>query len=622
MNRLLAVGLLGSAGLAALSLSIAELQAAPESLLPPGFDDPAPAPTPAPRPPQAPQPSSPGTSAQPSVPSAGGTPVIQPLPSGPAPSATARPALPSGLPSLSELEKLDPDELDELLGLRPKFDIPAAARRSMERVGLIDSREGGMPAGSLARQPASIVRAALVGTRGPLVSRWGHILVRRALASRLETPSGMAPIEFAGLRARVLERMGEFEAARGIAQDVDTTNWNATLADAAIASYVATGDLIGACPLARFQADLREGGEWQMIRSICNAFGGETARARSNLIQLRRSGNVEAIDVLLAQRYAGAAGRGRSAVNLEWDGVEEMTPWRYGLATALGAEIPEALTEDLGPYYQRVAARMPSLPIDQRLAGAEFAAQEGILSASALIDLYSLYYAQSGVEGPFGQRAAQLREGYVGAQPADRLAAIRTIWNDGEGGAYHRRILTAYAAARIPASADFADDAAALVGSMLSAGLDRDALEWGSVVPEGSEAWALLVLAQPSRSAPVDEGALDSFAGDDESPANRRTAFLVAGLAGLGRLDESARADYDESLGLRLSRQTNWSRLISSAGNARNQVLVALLAGVGMQGDSWERMTPRHLFHIVRALDSAGLSAEARMIAAEAVSRA
>ena len=55
-------------------------------------------------------------------------------------------------------------------------------------------------------------------------------------------------------------------------------------------------------------------------------------------------------------------------------------------------------------------------------------------------------------------------------------------------------------------------------------------------------------------------------------------------------------------------------------GSAANTV--AGLAGLGMQGSGWERMTPRHLYHIVRALNAVGMNAEARMIAAEAVARA
>ena len=48
---------------------------------------------------------------------------------------------------------------------------------------------------------------------------------------------------------------------------------------------------------------------------------------------------------------------------------------------------------------------------------------------------------------------------------------------------------------------------------------------------------------------------------------------------------------------------------------------MALLAGLGMQGSGWDKMTAMHLYHIVSALNRVGLTAEARMIAAEAVAR-
>ena len=57
------------------------------------------------------------------------------------------------------------------------------------------------------------------------------------------------------------------------------------------------------------------------------------------------------------------------------------------------------------------------------------------------------------------------------------------------------------------------------------------------------------------------------------------------------------------------------------AGEVRNAALVTMLMGVGMQGDDWSRMTPRHLYHIVSALRRSGMEAEARMIAAEALAR-
>ena len=135
---------------------------------------------------------------------------------------------------------MDSDEIDELFGLKPKFDIPPGARRDLREIGLIDSAEGGFPAGSLSGQPAALVRAAVEGIQGPLVSRWGHILLRRALASRLDAPRGMDPVAFAAMRARLLNRLGESLAARALVQDVDSANYSPALGAAAFDAYLAS----------------------------------------------------------------------------------------------------------------------------------------------------------------------------------------------------------------------------------------------------------------------------------------------------------------------------------------------------------------------------------------------
>jgi len=599
----------GGAALA-LSSTFVLAQSAPESLLPPGFDDPAPAPSPTPTP----RPTATSTAA--SAPSTTNTPVIQPLPE----LDVADIELPPDLPSLEELEAMDTDELDELLGLKPSDDIPRAARRSLAEVGVLAPEEGGFATASLAAQPASLVRAALAGTRGPLVSRWGHILLRRALASRLAAPEGMDPVDFAALRAATLNSIGEYTAARAIAQDVDTSNWNGALTGAALDAYVATGDIVGACPAVQLQGSDRDEARWQLWRSICSAFAGQGVRAGTELSRALSRGTAPAIDVLLAQRYAGAAGSGRRAVNLEWEEVDEITPWRFALATAVGAEIPENLLTDPEPYHQRVSAVAPMLAPMARAEGADRAAREGILSASAMVDLYSQIYAIEGTEGPPAATATSLREAYVG-EPAARLAAMREIWGTSDSPAYGRLVLTAYAAARLRPSEDLAEAAPQLIASMLAAGLDRDAMEWAPVIEQGSQAWALLALAQPNVQDAIGGGPLDTFIDADGSAGQRKSRFLVAALAGLGRIDGDAAQSYSERVGIDLSRETKWMRTIERAADVDNPALVALLAGLGMQGEGWERMTARHLFHIVSALNRVGLSAEARMIAAEAVAR-
>ncbi len=614
---------------AALAFTSTFALAAPESLLPPSFDNPAPAPAPAPRPSAArPAPTAP---TQRPAPAASGpavaAPVVSPAPIPGAglsvpvapPTVASGVTLPSSFPSLRELEAMDPDEVDELLGLKPKFDIPPAARRSMSQVGVINAQEGGFSARSLAGQPEELVRKAMAGTRGPLVSRWGHMLLRRVLASRLDAPVGANPADFAAERAALLNRMGEAQVARALVQDVDSANYTLPLTNAAFASYFATGDILGLCPVMRLKATQRNDAQWEMLQAICLAHEGNASRSETQLRRAQRSGGAAGIDSLLAQRYAGAASQGRRAVTIEWGNVDELTPWRFGLARSLGVEIPAELRNAADPSFDLSDVLIPATPLQQRVTSSDRAGARGVLSASAMVDLYSQLWAAPEITGDLRERARLLRQAYTGNDSSARLSAMRSLWGDQP--AYGRQVLTAYAAARVPVSEDLVDDAADLVASMLSAGLDRNALRWGSIVGEGSQGWALLALAQPQRNGSIGSGAFGSFVDSDDSEEQRKSRFLLAGLAGLGRLDDGAVSSYSSQLGVDLDRESVWSQRIDRAAELNNPALVALLAGVGMQGTGWDKMSARHLFHIVRALRMVGLEADARMIAAEAVAR-
>ena len=605
-------GFLLSGAALLLASSVAWAQSAPESILPPDRPQAPPSPSPSPAPATEPEP----------VPAKSESgEVVQPVPRRPAPVDTSNVDL-ADIPSAAALEAMTNAQLDELFGLKPKFDIPPGAQRTTTEVGVIDLREGGLPTASLARQPAALVRAALVGTRGPVLSRWGHILLRRTLASRLNAPSGMDPVEFAALRASTLNTLGEHAVARALVQDVDGNNYNGALISAALGAYLGTADIVGACPVVRLDGVSGEGEEWQMFESICAAFAGESQSAQNELRRLLNRTQRQQIDVLLAQRFAGVAGQGRRAVTIEWDGVEGMNPWRFALANALGEPIPEGLSENLGPYYLKSSALTPAMPVAQRLRGADVAAASGILSSRAMVDLYAQLFAMREETGDNAglTTATRLRDAYTDPSSTERLAAIKDIWG-GQAPDYGRLVLTAYAAARLTPSDDFAADAGALIASMLTAGLERDALRWADVVEGGSLGWALLALADPDGAA-VSDGELDSFVDDDVSSGQRKSRMLVAGLAGLGRTDADNVAEYGQRLGVAITAPTAWTRKIDAAAKAGNPALVAMLAGLGMQGTSWDQMTARHLYHIVSALNRVGLEAEARMIAAEAVARA
>jgi len=595
-----------------LSSALVMAQDSPESLLPPGFEKPK-ANTP-----------KPGTPARPDAPGA----VVQPLPAGGSPGDGARPAgptLPSGakIPSLHELETMSPDQLDELLGLKPKFDMPAAARRSMKQVGILAEDEGGMPAGSVAKQNPQLVMALLNGNKGQIVSRWGHILLRRALASRLDAPEGMNPADFAAGRASLLVRMGEGEAARELVQDVDAGNYTPALTQAAMDAYAFTADITGICPVTAVIGSQRKDADWRALQAICSSFQGDGSTAQSQLNRMVGEGGWPKIDVLLAQRYAGSAGKARQAVTIEWDGVSDMNPWRYALAIAVGLTPPDSLTKDLPKRYAYVQATAPMLGLETRAAGADRAAAAGILSSSAMVDLYSQIYSQDDINGDWAKAADTLRSAYVADQPAERLTAMRALWDGAadEEARYSRQVLTAYAAARLPVMGDYAEQAPELIASMLAAGLDQNALRWSPQADTGSLAWGQLALAAPTRSSPVDGSALSTFYGNDKSEGYRKSRFLLAGLAGLGRVDAPTAGSFAGKLGVELGRETKWSRLIDQAADLNNRELVVLLAGAGMQGSGWDKMTSFNLYHIVSALNRVGLGAEARMIAAEAVAR-
>ena len=636
-NGAASIALIG--GVAAMfAASALVAQDAPTSLLPPGFDDPAPEPEPEPEPqtrpqqqpePQAaPRPDRPNTPTPPSGPA-----TVQPIPQDTAPAIPRVSASElARIPTVEELENLSTAELDDLLGLRPKFDIPPAARRSLSQVGLLAPQENGLPTLSLARQSPQLVGAVISGIKGPLVSRWGHILLRRALVSRMAAPDGMDPVQFAAMRVRALNTLGEFTVAKALAQDIDTENWSSGLTAQALESYILSSDITGACPaisLGRAEGLSDDfSPRLAMFEAICNAYAGESALAGSQLDRALSEGIAPDIDVLLAQRFAGAAGRGRRAVAIEWEPVEDLTAWRFGLSNAVGEPIPDNLIDPVlsgegDRRFMLAGAVAPMIGLEQRAIHARGAAAAGVLSSTALIDLYSQVHADQQIAGDTAERAALLREAYVARDPMARIDAMRQIWDAPDPGpeaGFAARILTAFASARIPPNADLSLQADDLIASMLTAGLDRDAAAWRGSVDEGSLGWALIAIADPDGGM-MSENAVDSFVDDDNSAGSRKSMFLIAGLSGLDRLADSDLRSFANRLDVDFSRRTRWTNTISRAAEVGNPALVAMLAGLGMQGESWEQMTPLHLYHIVSALNDVGLEAEARMIAAEAVAR-
>lgn len=595
-------------GVAALAVAaLPALGQGPESLLPPGFGDPEPAPKAEPRP-------------EPAV------NVAEPAPDDDEVTGPAVSAPPDVLP----VEDSSARDLERLPPTRPSytFDVPPGALRPTDVVGVLEPENWGLGSGAFGAAGGTYLATLMRRLEAPLPSRWTSMLLRRALLSRVPAPRTVDPVDWVAERAALLLRMGEADAARMLAQSVDIANYTPRMIEVGFETAMATADPAALCPMV--EPGRAAAGErqplWRVADSVCAALAGEAARASALIDQARSGRSLSAPDLLLAEKVIGAGTDARRAVDVNWDEVDGLTPWRFGLAGATGMQIPDRLLAGGGPRMHAWYARAPMVPVEQRLASARIAAALGVFSSSALVEMHGLMFAAADPEQVGGTPAGRLRAAYVHRDPAERLGALRGLWDEGEGplDRYAQLILTAAAAAGLPPTAEAAGQAHDLIAAMLAAGLDGEAARWSDIASSGEadpRAWALLAVGSARPAVDLGASSISTFQGADESEGDLRTAHLVAALTGLGRLDQAQGAQLLSGLGVDLARETRWTRALDAAARERQPGTVALLAAVGMQTGSWSGVPAAHLFRIVRALRQVGLEFEARMIAAEAVTR-
>jgi hypothetical protein len=575
-------------------------QQGPESLLPEGFGDPPPPPAPTTARPPVTSPSQPGT------------------PASPRPSTTSEP---SSAESDDEDDEDEDDEEGEEEELVIRYDVPPAARRSLKAIGIMSAATGGFPAEAFGTTDGLFLKQVAARTTGPIASRWGTIMARRLLASRSNTPTGVNGADWAAERAWLLLRMGDSLVARQLVQEVDAGNYTKRLHEVAMQAFLANGDLSGMCPLSESGVRLVNDGRWKMSRAICASISGEQGGATAFLNQGRNQGWVRGVDYRLTEKAVGAGINGRRSVKINWEGAAGMNPWRFGLSAATGLEPPETLFASSGRQIAGWRAQLPMFTPTIRAKYAPGAAALGVYSNRDIVDLYGQVLEDSEAPDALRARAEGLQAAYTASGDAAKVSAMSALWTGATAGAdYHAALVTTARAAAL-IRADDAHSAAAdnLVASMMTGGLDNSAVAWANIVSEGSLGWALIALGAPRLGQPVEYGPLDDFYGNDSSENAHKSALLLAGLAGLGRVDAEAQADFGGDLEVNVARQTDWTRAITAAASRGEQGTVALMAVAGLQAPSWSLVPANHLFYIIRSLRQVGLEAEARMIAAEAV---
>ncbi|MFM9978012.1 MAG: hypothetical protein ACKVOP_08220 [Sphingomonadaceae bacterium] len=590
--------LIGTLALAAMVPALA--QRGPESILPPGFGDP-----PAPPPKAAPPVKAPDN------------PSPAPEPSAPTPDVPDVAIVPPS-PGVSETTSEPANSADNAMAAVAELqDLPPAAQRSLDQVGLLAEADGGMGAGAFGGTDGRFLTTLMRSAKVPITSRWASITLRRALLSQSRIPAGVGGADWVAERAWLLVRMGEADNARALVQRVDAVNHTPWLYDVAMQAALASADPAGLCGIADGAAAVSDKPSWTLARAMCAGLEAEGGTASALAGRVRDTRRATGIDVLLAEKVAGAGTNTRRAITIQWDGVTRLSAWRYGLAAATGVAIPRPLYGTVGPQVQAWAARAPLYAPAARVPFAERAATLGVFSSAALVDLHGSVFDATDAADRTDLVANQLRAAFTGGA-GDRLDALKRLWTGAAGpyGPYARAILTARAAATLPADAATSDaDRDALIGAMLSAGLDIQAVRLAPSVTSGSLGWGLLAVGAPQTPFAISASTVEGFDGE------LRSRFLFAGLAGLGRLSADETTRLAESLAVPVSRQTSWTRALARAVAAREPGTVALLAAIGLQTTDWAFVPPEHLYHIVTSLRQVGLEPEARMIAAEAIAR-
>ena len=507
----------------------------------------------------------------------------------------------------------------------PPVEYPGWARRDPWTVGRLEPSAAGLSAEAWGGANGAFLSTLMRRMQTPVASRWAHIALRDALLAKVRAPRGVNPIDWVAERAWLLLRLGEADAARMLVAGVDADQFTPKMTQVAVQSALANADPAALCPLED-GIKKYDPGVQRLVQAICSSLAGEPETAAAMIDQARRFGRIGGVDLALAEKVVGAGANGRAAT-IEWDPVDSLTAWRFGLATGTGMIPPDRLVRSAPAQLRAFQARAPLLTPQQRLPSAMVAAGLGVFSSQTMVDLYSSIYDSTDPSDLPDSDAWQLRQAYVGKDPETRLAAIRKLLGIGKDGLQKEaaRALVARAATLVTPDANLAKDAPELISSMLAGGYDEAAARWIPAVnrmdnEDGDRCWAMLALSAPN-IADVGTRRISSFIRRDKSKDQVRSALLVAGLAGLGRISTETANSLNRRYDLGLGHVTSWTKMIDAAAGRGQGGSILVLTGTGFQTPLFDRVPPAHLYHAISALDRTGQAFTARMIAAEALSR-
>ena len=468
-------------------------------------------------------------------------------------------------------------------GSRQPQPAAAAAAGRISRMGAarsVDRRQPRSRASRARRRPWGGASGAFLSTLmrrmdTPLASRWAHIALRDALLAKARAPRDVNPVDWVAERAWLLLRMGEADAARMLVAGVDTDRFTPKMVQVAVQSALANADPPALCPL--------EDGIRKYDPSDPRAGAGDV------LVAGGRAGNGRRPRSTTRGATAGSAGSTWRSPR-KWSAPARNRP-RGDDRVGAGRQ-PDRLAlrprdrdrhDPARPADQCRLAAAPRVPgagaaADRRSSGsisALVAAGLGVFSSQSLVDLYSAIYDSTDPERPAEHRRLAAAPGVRRQGRRDATRSDPPAAGDRQGRPQKEaaRALVARAATLIDAGRQARQGCARphlgdarrrattrrrRAGSRRSASMDE---------ANADRCWAMLALGAPD-VADVGSGRLDGFIRRDNSPDQSQRA-LVAGLAGLGRINADAANSLNRRYGLGLGRQSSWTRMIDAAAGAR-----------------------------------------------------
>lgn len=514
---------------------------------------------------------------------------------------------------------------DNLQPPSPPVEYPQWARRDPWTVGIISPGDAKLSDDAWGGASGQFLSTLMRRMQTPIASRWAHIALRDALLTKIRAPRDVNPVDWVAERTWLLLRLGEADGARLLVADVDVDRFTPKMVQVGVQTALANSDPPALCPLED-GIKKYDPGVFRLVQAMCAALAGQPDAASGMIDQARRFGRIGGADLALAEKVVGASGGGRAST-IEWDPVDSLTAWRFGLATSTGMVPPDRLMSSASPQLHAFAARAPLLSAQQRLPSALVATGLGVFSSQTMVDLYSSIYDSTDPADLADSDSWQLRQAFVGKDSDTRLAAIRKVLATGKDGLTKEaaRAAVARAATLITPDSKLAKDAPELISAMLAGGYDQAAARWNSVVGQmddgaNDRCWSMLALGAPN-IADVGTSRITSFIKRDTSRNHVRSALLVAGLAGLGRISSDTANSLNQRYDLGLGHVTSWTKMIDAAASHGQGGTVLVLTGTGFQTPVFDRVPASHFYHAVSALNRTGQGFMARMIAAEALSR-